>query len=98
MTGERDKALGQARERLQEARDLHKEKLRVEGEVSVEESYTGELVAAEEREAELRRRVAGLEDQIRMVSDTSTEATEEASQVSMHVFGRSSCSRFELQV
>ena len=83
MTGERDEALGQARARLQEANDLRKEKLRSEGEVSVEESYTGELVAAEEREAELRRRVAGLEDQIRMVSDTSTEASEEASQVSM---------------
>ena len=91
MTGERDEALGQARARLQEAQDLRKEKLRVEGEVerlrrnlvSVEESYTGELVAAEEREVELRRRVAGLEDQIRMVSDTSTEASEEASQVSM---------------
>ena len=87
MTGERDEALGQARARLQEAQ----EKLRVEGEVSVEERYTGELVAAEEREA-------GMEDQIRMVSNNSTEASEEDSQVSMQVFGSCFCSRFELQV
>ena len=101
VTGERDQALSQAKARLQEAQDLRKEvssviekKRRVEGEVerlrshlvSVEESYTGELVEAEEREAGLRRRVAGLEDQIRMVSNNSTEATEEASQASTQVF------------
>ena len=106
MTGERDQALSQARARLQEAQDLRKEvssviekKRRVEGEVerlrshlvSVEESYTGELVAGEEREAGLRRRVAGLEDQIRMVSNNSTEATEEASQASTQVCGRCPC-------
>jgi len=95
--GEKEQALGQARARLKEAQDLRKEvssviekKRRVEGEVerlrghlvSVEEGYTTELVEAEEREAGLRRRVATLEDQLRVASVSSTEATQSASQAS----------------
>ena len=65
-------------------------KRRVEGEVerlrghlvSVEEGYTTELVEAEEREAGLRKRVATLEDQLRVVSVSSSEATQSASEVS----------------
>ena len=95
--GEKEQALGQARARLKEAQDLRKEvssviekKRRVEGEVerlrghlvSVEEGYTTELVEAEEREAGLRKRVASLEDQLRVASVSSTEATQSASQAS----------------
>jgi len=95
--GEKEQALGQARARLKEAQDLRKEvssviekKRRVEGEVerlrghlvSVEEGYTTELVEAEEREAGLRRRVASLEDQLRVASVSSTEANQSASQAS----------------
>jgi len=97
LVGERDQALGQARSRLQEAQDLRKEvssviekKRRVESEVErlrehliqVEEGYTGELVEAEDREAVLRRRVATLEDQVRVVSVSSSEATQSASEAS----------------
>ena len=95
--GEKEQALGQARARLKEAQDLRKEvssviekKRRVEGEVerlrghlvSVEEGYTTELVEAEDREAGLRRRVASLEDQLRVASVSNTEATQSASQAS----------------
>ena len=83
--------------RLKEVQDLRKEvssviekKRRVEGEVerlrghlvSVEEGYTTELVEAEEREAGLRKRVATLEDQLRVVSVSSSEATQSASEAS----------------
>jgi len=50
--------------------------------MSVEEGYTTELVEAEEREAGLRRRVASLEDQLRVASVSNTEATQSASQAS----------------
>ena len=95
--GEKEQALGQARARLKEAQDLRKEvssviekKRRVKGEVerlrghlvSVEEGYTTELVEAEEREAGLRRRVASLEDQLRVASVSSSEATQSASEAS----------------
>merc|ERR1719234_311921 len=95
--GSKEQALGQARARLKEAQDLRKEvssviekKRRVEGEVerlrghlvSVEEGYTTELVEAEEREAGLRRRVASLEDQLRVASVSNSEATQSASQAS----------------
>ena len=95
--GEKEQALGRARARLKEAQDLRKEvssviekKRRVEGEVerlrghlvSVEEGYTTELVEAEDREAGLRKRVATLEDQLRVVSVSSSEATQSASEAS----------------
>merc|ERR1719370_1585716 len=95
--GEKEQALGQARARLKEAQDLRKEvssviekKRRVEGEVerlrghlvSVEEGYTTELVEAEDREAGLRKRGATLEDQLRGVSVSSSEATQSASEAS----------------
>ena len=97
VTAERDSVLAQIRARSQEAQDLRKEvssviekKRRVEGEVerlrghlvSVEEGYTTELVEAEEREAGLRKRVATLEDQLRVVSVSSSEATQSASEAS----------------
>ena len=97
---EKEQALGQARARLKEAQDLRKEvssviekKRRVEGEVerlrghlvSVEEGYTTELVEAEDREAGLRRRVASLEDQLRVASVSSTEANQSASQASIQL-------------
>ena len=94
---EREASLAQARARTQETQDLRREvaaviekKRRVEGEVErlrghlvqVEEGYTLELVEAEDREKELRRRVAQLEDQLRVATHTSTEVTQSASQAS----------------
>ena len=85
------------RARGQEAQDLRREvsaiiekKKRVEGEVErlrnhlvqVEEGYTVELMESEEREKELRKKVAGLEDSLRVATHTSSEVTESASQVS----------------
>lgn len=97
MTNERSAALQENKARSQEAQDLRREvssiiekKKRVEGEVErlrnhlvqVEEGYTLELMEAEEREKELRKKVAGLEDNLRVATHTSSEVTESASQVS----------------
>merc|ERR1719318_1812946 len=97
MTSERDTAVTQGKARLQEAQDLRREvssiiekKKRVEGEVErlrghlvqVEEGYTVELMEGEEREKELRKRVAQLEDQLRVATHTSSEVSENASQAS----------------
>merc|ERR1719318_810191 len=97
MTSERDTAVTQGKARLQEAQDLRREvssiiekKKRVEGEVErlrghlvqVEEGYTVELMEGEEREKELRKRVAQLEDQVRVATHTSSEVSESASQAS----------------
>ena len=97
VTKEKEEALTGTRARSQEAADLRKEvtaiidkKKRVEGEVErlrahlvqVEEGYTMELVEAEEREKELRRSLARLEDQLRVVTHTSSEVTQSASQAS----------------
>ena len=96
-TQEKEASLAQARARTQETQDLRREvaaviekKRRVEGEVErlrghlvqVEEGYTLELVEGEDREKELRRRVAQLEDQLRVATHTSTEVTQSASQAS----------------
>merc|ERR1719508_23081 len=97
MTSERDTAVTQCKARLQEAQDLRREvssiiekKKRVEGEVErlrghlvqVEEGYTVELMEGEDREKELRKRVAQLEDQLRVATHTSSEVSESASQAS----------------
>eukprot|EP00092_Neocalanus_flemingeri_P005733 GFUD01006173.1.p1 GENE.GFUD01006173.1~~GFUD01006173.1.p1 ORF type:complete len:1637 (+),score=606.37 GFUD01006173.1:190-5100(+) len=97
MTSERDTAVTQGKARLQEAQDLRREvssiiekKKRVEGEVErlrghlvqVEEGYTVELMEGEDRERELRKRVALLEDQLRVATHTSSEVSESASQAS----------------
>jgi len=97
MSSERDTAVTQGKARLQEAQDLRREvssiiekKKRVEGEVErlrghlvqVEEGYTVELMEGEEREKDLRKRVAQLEDQLRVATHTSSEVTENASQAS----------------
>ena len=97
VTQEKEAAVSGIRARSQEAADLRKEvtaiidkKKRVEGEVErlrahlvqVEEGYTMELVEAEEREKELRRSLARVEDQLRVVTHTSSEVTQSASQAS----------------
>eukprot|EP00091_Calanus_sinicus_P008904 TRINITY_DN21192_c0_g1_i1.p1 TRINITY_DN21192_c0_g1~~TRINITY_DN21192_c0_g1_i1.p1 ORF type:complete len:146 (+),score=50.22 TRINITY_DN21192_c0_g1_i1:85-522(+) len=95
MTSERDTAVTQGKARLQEAQDLRREVLhiereKVEGEVErlrghlvqVEEGYTVELMEGEEREKELRKGVAQLEDQLRVATHTSSEVSENASQAS----------------
>ena len=51
----------------------------------VEEGYTRELVDSEERESSLRRRLATLEDQLRVVSVSSSEATQSATEASSHL-------------
>jgi len=97
MTAERDSCVTQGKARLQEAQDLRREvsaiiekKKRVEGEVErlrghlvqVEEGYTAELMEGEEREKELRKKVAQLEDLLRVATHTSSEVSESASQAS----------------
>merc|ERR1712142_1210095 len=97
ITSERDTCITQGKARLQEAQDLRREvssiiekKKRVEGEVErlrghlvqVEEGYTVELMEGEEREKELRKKVAQLEDQLRVATHTSSEVSESASQAS----------------
>merc|ERR1711915_786654 len=97
MTSEKDNILTLSNARLQETQDLRKEvssiiekKKRVECEVErlrghlvqVEEGYTVELMEGEEREKELRKKVAQLEDQLRVATHTSSEASESASQAS----------------
>lgn len=92
---ERDQALAQASSRSEEAADLRREvagiiekKRRVEGEVerlrghlvAVEEGYTNDLVHGEERERELRKRVAHLEDKVRVYTVEQTEATHDATE------------------
>ena len=96
-TNEKAAAVQESKARSQEAQDLRREvsaiiekKKRVEGEVErlrthlvqVEEGYTVELMEAEEREKELRKKVAGLEDKVRVATHTSSEVSESASQVS----------------
>jgi len=97
MTAERDSCVTQGKARLQEAQDLRREvssiiekKKRVEGEVErlrghlvqVEEGYTAELMEGEEREKEMRKKVAQLEDLLRVATHTSSEVSESASQAS----------------
>jgi len=63
-------------------------KRRVEGEVerlrghlvAVEEGYTTDLVQGEDRERELRKRVAHLEDKVRVYTVEQTEATHDATE------------------
>ena len=100
MGSERDSALATANARTEEAADLRREvagiiekKRRVEGEVerlrghlvAVEEGYTGDLLQGEEREKDLRKRVAQLEDQARMFRVQKTEATQEASEATVQL-------------
>eukprot|EP00088_Acartia_fossae_P054777 TRINITY_DN6322_c0_g1_i16.p1 TRINITY_DN6322_c0_g1~~TRINITY_DN6322_c0_g1_i16.p1 ORF type:complete len:1229 (-),score=429.49 TRINITY_DN6322_c0_g1_i16:385-4071(-) len=88
------------RSKEKESSDLHKEvrsvidkKRWVEGElerlrghlVSVEESYTQELVQGEERETELRARVGELEDQVKRASLSHSEASQEANEAATHL-------------
>jgi len=83
-----------------EVTDLHKEvrsliekKKWVEGElerlrnhlVGIEESYTQELVLAEEREADLRTKLGKLEDQVKRASMSHSEASQEASEAATHL-------------
>ena len=97
VTNEKSAALQDNKARSQEAQDLRREvsaiiekKKRVEGEVErlrnhlvqVEEGYTLELMEGEEREKELRKKVAGLEDSLRVATHTSSEVSESASQAS----------------
>merc|ERR1719342_876121 len=94
---EKDNALTQTKAKIQETQDLRKEvssiiekKKRVEGEVErlrghlvqVEEGYTVELMESEDRERELRKKVAQLEDKLRVMTHTSSEVSENASQAS----------------
>jgi len=48
----------------------------------VEEGYTAELMEGEEREKEMRKKVAQLEDLLRVATHTSSEVSESASQAS----------------
>ena len=95
---EKDNALTQTKAKIQETQDLRKEvssiiekKKRVEGEVErlrghlvqVEEGYTVELMESEDRERELRKKVAQLEDKLRVMTHTSSEVSENASQAEM---------------
>jgi len=95
MARERDQGLAQASNRSEEAADLRREvagiiekKRRVEGEVerlrghlvAVEEGYTNDLIHGEERERELRKRVAHLEDKVRVYTVEQTEATHDATE------------------
>ena len=51
--------------------------------VQVEEGYTVELMESEDRERELRKKVAQLEDKLRVMTHTSSEVSENASQAEM---------------
>ena len=97
-SSEKDNALAQTKAKIQETQDLRKEvssiiekKKRVEGEVErlrahlvqVEEGYTVELMESEDRERELRKKVAQLEDKLRVMTHTSSEVSENASQAEM---------------